>query len=79
MAMVVGKRLKSQGFIVSDSETGPKYAVEHQKNTAQWIHDEIFIVHQSITTGIENAIDSFLGMLKGDTFSKAALTITELE
>lgn len=79
LAMVVGKRLKIQGFVVSDPEIGPRYAAEHQKNIAQWIHDGTFIAQQSITTGIDNAIEGFLGMLKGDNFGKAVLTIAELE
>lgn len=79
LAMVVGKRLKIQGFVVSDSEMGPRYAAEHRKNIAQWIHDGTFVAQQSITTGIDNAIEGFLGMLKGDNFGKAVLTIAELE
>ena len=30
------KRLKMQGFIVSDPDTGPVYAAEHQKNVQKW-------------------------------------------
>ncbi len=77
--MVVYKRIKMQGFVVSDPDMGPKYAAEHQKNVAQWIHDGTFKTKQSITYGIENAVTGFLGMLKGDNFGKAVLTIAELD
>ncbi|KAL9003695.1 MAG: hypothetical protein Q9188_003455 [Gyalolechia gomerana] len=76
---VVWKRLKMQGFIVTDPDMGPKYAAEHQEKVAQWIKDDSFITQQSVTNGIDNAIDGFLGMLKGENFGKAVLTIRELD
>ncbi|KAL8732722.1 MAG: hypothetical protein Q9181_003851 [Wetmoreana brouardii] len=79
LANVVSKRLKMQGFIVGDPEYGPKYAAEHQKNVAKWIHDGSFKAQQSVTKGIDNAIDGLLGMLKGENFGKAVLTIRELD
>lgn len=77
--LVVGKRLTMQGFIFSDPDMGPKYAVQHQENLQKWISDGSFIAKQSITDGIDNAVDGFLGMLKGDNFGKAVLTIAELD
>ncbi|KAL9585226.1 MAG: hypothetical protein Q9212_001656 [Teloschistes hypoglaucus] len=76
---VFTKRLKMQGFIVGDPGFGPKYAAEHQKNVAKWIHDGSFKAQQSITRGIDNAIGGLLGMLKGENFGKAVLTIREIE
>lgn len=43
------------------------------------VHDGTFIVKQSITNGIDNAIDGLLGMLRGENFGKAVLTIAELD
>lgn len=63
---MVGKRLKIQGFIVGDPNMGPKYAAEHQKNVQKWIHEGKFKAQQSVTDGIDNAIDGLLGMLKGE-------------
>ncbi|KAI4132238.1 MAG: hypothetical protein LQ338_000790 [Usnochroma carphineum] len=79
LSNVVFKRLKMQGFIVSDPDFGPKYAAEHHKNVAKWIHDGTFVAQQSVTHGIEKAVDGFLGMLKGENFGKAVLTIRELD
>lgn len=58
---------------------GPKYAVDHQKNVAKWISEGTFKAQQSVTTGIDNAIKGLLGMLKGENFGKAVLTIEELK
>lgn len=55
-----------QGFIVMDPNMGPKYAAEHQKNVQKWIHEGTFKAQQSVTDGIDNAVDGLLGMLKGD-------------
>ena len=43
------------------------------------VHEGTFIAKQSITRGIDNAIDGLLGMLKGENFGKAVLTIAELD
>jgi len=79
MPMVIGKRLKIRGFIVSDPDMGPKYAVEHQNNVAKWIFEGKFKAQQSVTVGIDNGVKGLLGMLKGDNFGKAVLQIEELE
>lgn len=68
-----------QGFIVFDPDMGPRFAVEHQKNVAKWIHEGVFKVQQSVTAGIDNAIEGFLGMLRGENFGKAILAISELD
>ena len=79
LGAVVGKRLKMQGFIVSDANMGPKYAADHQKNVAKWISEGTFKVQQSVTAGIDNAIKGFLGMLKGENFGKSVLTIEDIK
>ena len=79
LAMFVGKRLTMRGFLVDDPDMGPKYAVEHQQKLQKWIGDGSFIAKQSVTEGIDNAVDGFLGMLKGENFGKSVLTIAELE
>lgn len=79
MIMFIPKRLTMRGFIVGDPDMGPKYAANHQKNVAKWISDGSFKVQQSVTKGIDHAIDGFLGMLKGENFGKAVLEIAHLE
>lgn len=79
LTSIVAKRLKIQGFITGDPDMGPKYTVEHQKNVSKWISEGTFKAQQSVTKGIDNAIDGFLGMLKGGNFGKAVLTVKELD
>ena len=42
LTSIVGKRLTMRGFIVSDSDMGPKWSEEHQKNLTQWLRDRKF-------------------------------------
>ncbi|KAL8760840.1 MAG: hypothetical protein Q9184_002999 [Pyrenodesmia sp. 2 TL-2023] len=79
LSNVVWKRLKMQGFIVGDPDMGPRYAAEHQKNVAKQLSENTVVSKQSNTEGIDNAVDGFLGMLKGENFGKAVLTIGELD
>ena len=75
LSTIVTKRLKIQGFIVSDPGFGPKYAQDHQKNVSKWIADGTFKTQMSTTVGIDNAIQGLLGMLRGDNFGKAVLEV----
>src|SRR6266480_2074027 len=76
---IVSKRIKMQGFIVYDSNMGPKYAKDHQEKLQKWIADGTFKVTIDTTKGIDNAVKGFLGMLKGENFGKAVLEIEPLE
>lgn len=76
MPFVVGKRLVIRGFIVYDPDMGPKYAEEHQTNMQKWIKDGEITIKMSVTDGIENSAEGFVGMLKGENFGKAVLKIS---
>ncbi|KAF2231674.1 NAD(P)-binding protein [Viridothelium virens] len=78
LVLVVGKRLKMQGFIVGDPNM-KAYAQEHQQRVSKWIADGSFKAKMSVTEGIENAAAGFLGMLEGKNFGKAILEISPLE
>jgi NADPH-dependent curcumin reductase CurA len=78
LIQVVAKRLTIRGFIVADANMGPKYAKDHQEKLQKWISDGTFKIQMSVTDGIDNGVDGFLGMLKGDNFGKAVLKIADL-
>ena len=78
MPLVVAKRLTIRGFLVYDKEFGPKYWAEHQKNAQQWIKEGSLVVKLSVTEGIDHAAEGLVGMLKGENFGKAVLTIADL-
>jgi NADPH-dependent curcumin reductase CurA len=78
IVQVVGKRIKMQGFIVGDANMGPKYTKDHQAKLQQWLHEGKFKAQQSITVGIDNAAEGFIGMLAGKNFGKAVMEIADL-
>lgn len=57
---------------------GPKYRDEHQKNVQRWIKDGEIIAKMSVTEGIDNAAEGFVGLLKGQNFGKAVLKIADI-
>jgi NADPH-dependent curcumin reductase CurA len=79
LMQIVAKRLKVQGFIVSDPNMGPLHFKDHQEKLQKWISEGTFKAQQSITKGIDNSVEGFLGMLKGENFGKAVLEIADLE
>jgi NADPH-dependent curcumin reductase CurA len=58
---------------------GPKHAKEHQEKLQKWLSEGTFKAQQSVTEGIDNAVDGFLGMLEGRNFGKAVLQIADLQ
>jgi NADPH-dependent curcumin reductase CurA len=79
LMQIVAKRLKVQGFIVSDANMGPLHFKDHQEKLQKWISEGSFKAQQSITKGIDNSVEGFLGMLRGENFGKAVLEIADLE
>ncbi|KAF2206100.1 NADP-dependent leukotriene B4 12-hydroxydehydrogenase [Delitschia confertaspora ATCC 74209] len=79
LMQVVAKRIKMQGFIVSDENMGPKHYKDHQEKLQKWISEGTFKAQMSVTEGIDNAIDGLLGMFEGKNFGKAVLQIADLE
>jgi len=74
---VVTKRLTMRGFIVGDKNMGPVYLKERDEKVAKWLHDGSFKSKYSITEGIDNAPEGFVGMLQGKNFGKAVLKIAD--
>ena len=57
---------------------GPVYTENHQKNLQKWISDGSFKTAVSVTDGIDNAGEGFLGMLEGKNFGKTVLQVSKL-
>ena len=77
MMNFVAKRLTMRGFIVSDSDMGPVYEKERDENVSKWLADGSLIAKSSVTEGIDNAAETFIGVLQGKNFGKAVLRIAK--
>jgi len=75
-SQVVRRRVKWQGFLVLDPNIR-KWAKERDDNVSRWILDGSFKSVDYVTYGIDNAVDGFLGMLKGDNLGKSILQIAD--
>ena len=72
---VVSKRLTMRGFIIGDSDMGPKYAKEYQENMQKWIADGSIKTKTSVTNGIDHAAEGLIGMLEGKNFGKLLVKV----
>ncbi|KIV98257.1 hypothetical protein PV10_01924 [Exophiala mesophila] len=77
-SQVVRRRLKWQGFLVFDPNI-VKWQQERDERISQWIADGSFKSIDHVTDGMDNAIEGFLGMLKGENLGKSILKIADPE
>lgn len=66
-----------EGFLVGTPNFGPAYYQEHQQNVQKWLRDGSIRGKLSVTEGIDNAAEAFVGMLKGENYGKAVLVVKE--
>jgi NADPH-dependent curcumin reductase CurA len=75
-AQVVRRRLKWQGFLVFDKNIA-QHRQARDENITKWIQDGSFHSVDHVTKGMDNAIDGFLGMLKGENLGKSFVFIQD--
>jgi NADPH-dependent curcumin reductase CurA len=72
MMMVVGKRLTLRGFIVTDHADA---ASEFYRRAGQWVGSGELQYRETVVDGIDNAVDAFLGLHRGDNTGKMLVRI----
>ncbi|KAI9743881.1 MAG: hypothetical protein M1818_002615 [Claussenomyces sp. TS43310] len=77
LMQIVAKRLTIRGFIVGDKDMGHVYGEEHIENVSKWLKEGSFVAKLSVTDGIDNAVEGFVGLLQGKNFGKAILKIAD--
>jgi NADPH-dependent curcumin reductase CurA len=72
MFMVVTKRLRLQGYIITDHyERFGEFAAE----AAEWVRDGRLQYRETVVEGIENAPKAFLGLLRGENIGKMLVKV----
>ncbi|MEV8534305.1 NADP-dependent oxidoreductase [Streptomyces sp. NPDC051211] len=73
LVAVIGKRLRLQGILVSDH-----YGIQDQfvKDVAGWLRSGELRYDETVVEGIENGVDAFLGMLRGENTGKMIVSFT---
>lgn len=70
--LVVGKRLRMQGFIVSDHADRIE---AFQRDMAQWIREGRMKWQETVYEGLENAPAAFIGLFRGENVGKAVVRV----
>ncbi|RII17295.1 putative NADP-dependent oxidoreductase YfmJ [Streptomyces sp. YIM 130001] len=72
MAMIIGKRLRIEGMLVSDhSNLQPQFV----RDVAGWIASGELKYRETFTEGVENGVDAFLGVLSGANTGKMIVSL----
>ncbi|MFC7308601.1 NADP-dependent oxidoreductase [Streptomyces monticola] len=73
MTMIIGKRLRLQGMLVSDHQALQPQFVQ---DVASWIASGELKYRETFVDGVENGVDAFLGVLRGDNTGKMVVNPT---
>ncbi|PWW75051.1 GroES-like protein [Tuber magnatum] len=79
MNAIIPRRYTIRGFIVGDADFGPKYHKEHQEKVGEWLANKELIYRESVSDGLDNAINGLLGLFHGRNFGKAVLRIADID
>jgi NADPH-dependent curcumin reductase CurA len=69
---VVRKRLRVEGFIVSDR---PERYVEWREMAAPWVAEGSLHYREHVVDGLENAPEAFIDLLRGHNFGKLVIRV----
>jgi NADPH-dependent curcumin reductase CurA len=72
MRDVLSKRLRIQGFIVTDFA---EYAKDFTREVSGWLKDGRIRYREDVVEGLENAPEAFMGLLKGRNFGKLLVKV----
>ncbi|GAA3457116.1 NADP-dependent oxidoreductase [Dactylosporangium matsuzakiense] len=73
LSLLISKRLTMQGFLVLDHWSRKDAFMEEM---AQWLRDGKVRADETFVDGIDNAVDGFLGMLKGANTGKMIIRLS---
>lgn len=73
MRTLLVKRVKIQGFIVFD-DYGHRYG-EFAQTMAPWVAEGKIKTREDVVEGLDNTVDAFIGLLKGENFGKLVVRV----
>ena len=74
MSLVLFRRLTLQGFIVSDHADRER---DFLRDVGSWIRDGSLKYREDIVVGLDHAVESFQGLLKGKNFGKLIVRVSD--
>jgi NADPH-dependent curcumin reductase CurA len=74
LALAIGKRLRLEGMLVGDHYAlRPQFVAE----VGGWLREGKLVVEETVVDGFENAVDAFLGMLRGANTGKMLVRVSD--
>ena len=73
MGTLLMKRIKMQGFIVFD-DYGDRYD-EFSQAMKKWLEEGKISYRENLVDGLENTVESFIGLLEGKNFGKLVMQV----
>ncbi|MCU5774241.1 NADP-dependent oxidoreductase [Erwiniaceae bacterium BAC15a-03b] len=70
---ILRKRLRVQGFIVTQ-DYGHRFE-EFFRQMSQWVAEDRFVFREDVIDGLDNAPETFIGMLEGRNFGKVLVRV----
>ncbi|UWE08601.1 NADP-dependent oxidoreductase [Actinacidiphila bryophytorum] len=74
LGLLVGRRLMLRGFMVGDHHD---MQGDFVREVGGWLRDGKLHYRETVTTGIDQAVAAFLGMLRGENTGKAVVALPE--
>jgi len=74
MTVIIGRRLRIEGFIVSDH---PQACNEYVEKAVKWIEAGKLRYRETVAEGVENAPQAFIDLLKGGNIGKQIVQIAD--
>ena len=74
MTVIIGRRLRIEGFIVSDH---PQACNEYVEQAVQWIQEGKLNYRETVAQGVENAPQAFIDLLKGGNTGKQIVQLAD--
>ena len=75
LMLVVGKRLRIEGFIVSDSQ---EMKEDFIRDMSKWMLEGKIKYRETVADGIEQTPQAMLDMLQGKNFGKQVVKVADL-
>ena len=74
MRIILTRRLTVRGFIIFDHH---HRIPEFTRDVSGWLRDGSIVYREDVVDGIDNAVEAFLGLLRGENFGKLVVKISD--
>ena len=74
MRIILTRRLTVRGFIIFDHH---HRLPDFSRDVSGWLREGRIVYREDIVDGIDNAVDAFIGLLKGENFGKLVVRVSD--